>query len=166
MSHPVFDIRERVALVTGSSRGIGRALAQCLDESRLRGRTQRARRVRPYSDTQGIGRTHRRHGARGSFDVTDPTAVADGIARIEKRVGTLDILVNNTGAQHRRPFTEFPTQDWYRLLDTNLGSAFLLGREVANRMVSRSSGKSSTFVRCKARPSARESHRTRRPKAT
>lgn len=86
MSHPIFDISGQVALVTGSSRGIGRALAQGLLEA---------------------------------------GCVAAGVARAEDRAGPLDILVNNTGVQHRQPFTEFADEDWYRLLETNLTSAFL-----------------------------------------
>jgi gluconate 5-dehydrogenase len=76
-----------------------------------------------------------------AFDVTDPTAVADGIARVEEQAGALDILVNNAGMQRRAPFTEFATEDWFRLLDTNLTSAFLVGREVARRMERRGQGK-------------------------
>jgi gluconate 5-dehydrogenase len=141
MSHPLFDIHERVALVTGSSRGIGRALAQCLAEAGcvvvLNGRDESALTQTRKELAELTGGTVLAE----AFDVTDPTAVADGIARIEKRAGPLDILVNNTGAQHRTPFTEFPTQDWYRLLDTNLSSAFLVGREVAHQMVARGWGK-------------------------
>jgi gluconate 5-dehydrogenase len=76
-----------------------------------------------------------------AFDVTDSAAVGAGIARIEDEIGAIDILVNNTGVQHRAPFTEFTDADWYRLLDTNLSSAFLTGREVARRMVPRGRGK-------------------------
>src|SRR5207245_1664289 len=64
-----------------------------------------------------------------------------GIAQIEQYVGAIDILVNNAGVQHRAPFTEFSFQDWHRLLDANLGSAFLVGREVARRMTPRGRGK-------------------------
>lgn len=136
MSHPVFDISGRVALVTGSSRGIGFALARGLLEAGCRvvlnGRNEPAlawaRSELSCSDSE-------------AFDVTDSAAVAEGVARIEDRVGPIDILVNNTGTQHRQPFTEFSDEDWHRLLDTNLTSAFLVGREVARRMVPRGRGK-------------------------
>lgn len=141
MSHPIFDIRERVALVTGSSRGIGRALAKGLLEAGcvvvLNGRDKSAlaqARTELSELTESTVFTE-------AFDVTDPTAVAAGIAQIEDRVGAIDILVNNTGAQHRRTFIEFSDEDWRRLLDTNLTSAFLVGREVARRMVPRRHGK-------------------------
>jgi gluconate 5-dehydrogenase len=141
MSHPIFDISGRVALVTGSSRGIGRALATGLLEAGcvvvLNGRDVSAldRTAEELAElTQGTVLTE-------AFDVTDPAAVAAGVARVEDRAGPLDILVNNTGVQHRQPFTEFADEDWYRLLETNLTSAFLVGREVARRMVPRGSGK-------------------------
>ena len=65
------------------------------------------------------------------FDVTDADAVTAGVAEVEALAGPLDVLVNNVGIQHRAPLLEFPDAEWYRLLDTNLTSAFLVGREVA-----------------------------------
>ncbi|KAA5830618.1 SDR family oxidoreductase [Saccharopolyspora hirsuta] len=141
MSHPVFDVSGRVAVVTGSSRGIGHALAQGLLEAGctvvLNGRDE-SRLAEARDELAGrTGGTV--HGL--AFDVTDPAAVAEGIARAEELAGPIDVLVNNTGVQHRAPVTEFADADWYRLLDTNLTSAFLVGREVARRMVPRGSGK-------------------------
>ena len=131
MSHPVFDIRGRVALVTGSSRGIGRALARGLLEAGcvvvLNGRDE---------NVLAGGSVHTR-----AFDVTEPDAVAEGIAQIEEHVGALDILVNNAGVLHRAPFTEFSVEEWRRVLETNLSSAFIVGREVARRMIPRGRGK-------------------------
>ena len=138
-SHPLFDIAGRVALVTGSSRGIGFALARGLLETGCvvvlngRDRTALERAEKELSDVGTV--------LSELFDVTEPAAVAEGIARVEDRAGPLDILVNNTGVQHRAPFTEFSDEDWYRLLDTNLSSAFLVGREVARRMRPRGRGK-------------------------
>ncbi|WP_329048244.1 SDR family oxidoreductase [Amycolatopsis sp. NBC_01488] len=138
-SHPLFDIAGRVALVTGSSRGIGFALARGLLEAGcvvvLNGR-DRAALERAGKELSDFGTV-----LSEPFDVTDSAAVAEGIARVEDRAGALDILVNNTGVQHRAPFTEFSDEDWYRLLDTNLSSAFLVGREVARRMLPRGRGK-------------------------
>ena len=141
MSSPLFDISGRRALVTGSSRGIGRALARGLLDAGatvvLNGRDEeRVEAAREELSAQTGGTVHA-----VAFDVTDPADVVRGIAAVEDVVGGLDILVNNTGAQHRAPFLEFPDQDWYRLLDTNLSSAFLVGREVGRRMAPRGSGK-------------------------
>ncbi|MFI2643548.1 SDR family oxidoreductase [Streptomyces sp. NPDC018610] len=137
-AHPLFDIRGRTALVTGSSRGIGLALARGLAEAgctvvlngRDAGTLARAAAALPGD---------RAHTA--AFDVTDGASVAAGIADVEERVGPLDILVNNAGMQLRAPLLEFTDADWHRVLDTNLTSAFLVGREAARRMTGRGHGK-------------------------
>ncbi|WP_217546142.1 SDR family oxidoreductase [Streptomyces sp. GbtcB6] len=140
-SHPSFDITGRTALVTGSSRGIGKALAAGLLDAGctvvLNGRDPDA--LERTRSELAAGYSDRVHAV--AFDVTDPAAVAAGVARAEETAGALSILVNNTGAQHRRPLLEFSDDDWHRLLDTNLTSAFLVGREVARRMAVRGHGK-------------------------
>jgi gluconate 5-dehydrogenase len=137
MSHPLFDISGRTALVTGSSRGIGFALARGLLEAGctvvLNGR-----------DPGHLEKAARELGGKvhtAAFDVTDGAAVAAGIADVEQRVGPLDILVNNAGVQLRAPLLEFTDADWHRILDTNLTSAFLVAREAARGMVERGHGK-------------------------
>ncbi|MEU6385382.1 SDR family oxidoreductase [Streptomyces bauhiniae] len=137
-AHPLFDISGRTALVTGSSRGIGLALARGLAEAGctvvLNGRDgdRLARAAAELPD--GLVHT-------AVFDVTDGPSVAAGIAGVEERVGPLDILVNNAGMQLRAPLLEFTDSDWHRVLDTNLTSAFLTGREAARRMTERGHGK-------------------------
>ncbi|MFJ3774940.1 SDR family oxidoreductase [Streptomyces sp. NPDC090075] len=135
-AHPLFDIGGRTALVTGSSRGIGLALARGLAQAGctvvLNGRDA----DRLTETAAGIP------GSRtAAFDVTDGPSVAAGIADVEERVGPLDILVNNAGMQLRAPLLEFTDTDWHRILDTNLTSAFLVGREAARRMTARGHGK-------------------------
>ncbi|MEU9289377.1 SDR family oxidoreductase [Streptomyces sp. NPDC048275] len=141
MSHPLFDITGKTALVTGSSRGIGKALAKGLLEAGctvvLNGRNTTALEATAKELAASFG--DRVHTA--AFDVTDSAAVTAGISRIEEEAGPIGILVNNTGVQHRSPILEFTDDDWHRLLDTNLTSAFLVGREVARRMAPRGHGK-------------------------
>jgi gluconate 5-dehydrogenase len=141
MIHPAFDITGRIALVTGSSRGIGRALAEGLAQSGaevvVNARDDTALSVAADEIKAKTGATV--HAV--SFDVTDPVAVSSGIAHIEESVGALDICVNNAGVQRRAPFTEFTVEDWNALLATNITSAFLVGREVAIRMKQRGRGK-------------------------
>ncbi|MFF6805091.1 SDR family oxidoreductase [Streptomyces sp. NPDC012616] len=137
MSHPLFDISGRTALVTGSSRGIGLALARGLAEAgcavvlngRDAGRLEQAAAGLP-------GTVHT-----SAFDVTDGPSVRAGLADVEDRVGPLDILVNNAGMQLRAPLMEFADSDWHRVLDANVTSAFLVGREAARGMTARGHGK-------------------------
>ncbi len=141
MTSSLFDLSGRRALVTGSSRGIGAALAAGLAragaEVVLHGRDQGAL-ARVRDDLAGQVRT-RVHAV--AFDVTDPAAVDAGLRAAEAAAGPLDILVNNAGAQHREPMLQVPAADWRRLLDTNLTSAFLVGRAAAGGMVERGYGK-------------------------
>lgn len=136
-----FDIDGRLALVTGSSRGIGFALASGLAEAG-------ARVILHGRDTIALDDAAERLRVEFSsdvftaaFDVTDPSAVSDGVAVIEDRWGTPDILVNNAGIQRRAPFVEFADADWNEVIAANLTSAFLVGRAVARRMIARGSGK-------------------------
>ncbi len=142
MANPLFDIRGRTALVTGSARGIGLAMARALLEAGCdvvvhgtdAGRTERA-----AADLATAAGDATAYGV--AFDITDPAAVAAGVAGAEEVAGPLDVLVNNAGVQHRAPLLEFPDEAWRRVLDTNLTGAFLVSREVARGMVGRERGK-------------------------
>jgi gluconate 5-dehydrogenase len=141
VTHPLFDIAGRTALVTGSTRGIGLGLAEGLADAGctlvLHGRDPvRLEDVRAdLADRTGATVLA------VDFDVTDPAAVVTGVAAAEELAGPLDILVNNVGAQHRAPLLEFADEDWYRLVNTNLSSAFFVGREAARRMAPRGAGR-------------------------
>jgi gluconate 5-dehydrogenase len=136
-----FDITNRTALVTGSSRGLGYALARALLEGGARvaihGRNEsrvRESAERLAGETGGVTRP-------AMFDVTDTKAVDQGVADLESAWGTPDILVNNAGLQRRAPLTEFSDQDWHDLVGTNLTSTFLMSRRVARGMIERGTGK-------------------------
>ncbi len=138
----LFDLSGRLALVTGSSRGIGRELAKALADAGatiiLHGRdAQRLdKTAAEFAACYGAERIHS-----VCFDVTDDAAVRENIAAIEKTIGPIRILVNNAGIQHRVPMLELEVADWQRVIDTNLTSAFLVGREVAHGMIERGEGK-------------------------
>lgn len=98
-AHPLFDIGGRTALVTGSSRGIGLALARGLAEAGCRVILNGRDGDRLAKAAAGLpGEVHT-----AVFDVTDGPSVTAGIAEAEERVGPLDILVNNAGMQLRAP---------------------------------------------------------------
>ena len=136
----LFDLSGRFALITGSSKGIGLALAGALGaagatlvlNARDAKRLEAAR-----AELQGRGLNV--HAV--PFDVTDADAVHSGVAAIEANIGAIDILVNNAGMQHRAPFAEFPIDAWRKLTATNLDSVFFVGRAVAQRMIERRRGK-------------------------
>ena len=136
-----FDLAGRTALVTGSSQGIGRALAEGLAAAGAtvvvhgRDAAKAARAAREISEATG-SRT-----LSAVFDVTDAAAVDAGIAGVEAELGTPDIVVNNAGIQRRAPIAEFSDADWHELVETNLSSAFHLSRRVARGMIERGSGK-------------------------
>ena len=137
----LFDLTGRRALVTGSSKGIGAALAAGLAEAGaelvLNGRDAGAlERARQEVAEKTGAKVHT-----AAFDVTDETAVQRAVREIEDGLGPLDILVNNTGVQHREPMLEVSAANFERVLHTNLTSAFLVGRTVAAAMVERGHGK-------------------------
>lgn len=140
MSRNLFSLAGKVALVTGSSQGIGYAIARGLAsagaEIVLNGRDQGKLALAAEALTQAGHKVHTR-----SFDVTDEKAVDAAIDEIEARIGAIDILVNNAGVQQRAPITEFPTDGWRRVMTTNLDAVFFLCRKVGRGMVARREGK-------------------------
>ena len=140
MSQALFDLSGRTALVTGSSRGLGRAIAEGLAKAGARlivngvdpGRVEAA-----VADMRAAG-----HAAEGSaFDVTDEAEILKAFARFDAQGFEIDILVNNAGIQMRKPLVEFTSAEWRKVIETNLTSAFVIGREAAKRMIARQRGK-------------------------
>jgi gluconate 5-dehydrogenase len=140
MSPRLFDLSGKTALVTGSTSGIGLALARGLAEAGaslvLHGRNATKVNV-VASDFAHGGHTV----TSCAFDVTDEAAILEAFACFDADGTHIDILVNNAGIQHRRPMLELSTADWKRVVDTNLTSAFVIGREAARRMKLRGGGK-------------------------
>lgn len=140
MSFPLFDLSGSRALVTGSSQGIGLALARGLAEHGacivLNGRDG------AKLETVAAGlRAEGHQVATSDFDVTDGEAVRAGVDRIEKEVGPIDILINNAGMQFRTPLEDFPADRWEQLLKTNISSVFYVGQAAARHMIARGRGK-------------------------
>ena len=135
-----FRLDGRLALVTGSSAGIGLAIARGLAQAGAsvvlngRGATKLAATAAQLA-AEGLT-VHAR-----AFDVTDRAAVDASVAAIEAELGEIDILVNNAGIQRRAPFHEFAQADWAELMRTNLDSVFHVGQSVAKHMVTRQRGR-------------------------
>ena len=104
-----FDLSGRTALITGSSAGIGFALAGGLASAGARV-ILNARNPQKLEEATARLRAEAAVVLGAAFDVTDGAAVADGVARIEAELGPIDILVNNAGMQRRAPLEDFPTK--------------------------------------------------------
>ena len=135
----LFDLTGKRALVTGSSRGIGAALAAALAGAGahvvLNGRDDKTL----QNTCQQLASKGARVSAK-AFDVTDFERVANWVEELEAE-GPIDILVNNVGIQRRIPFLEFPRETWREVLDTNLTACFEVSQAVAKHMASRRRGK-------------------------
>ncbi|MBK6009190.1 glucose 1-dehydrogenase [Ramlibacter ginsenosidimutans] len=135
-----FDLRGRIALVTGSSAGIGLALAQALGEAGatvvLNGRNaDKLERAAAALGESGL-KVHTR-----AFDVTSSEATRAGVDDIERTIGPIDILVNNAGMQRRGPLDQFDEATWHELMRTNVDSVFYASKAVAAHMIPRKRGK-------------------------
>uniref|UniRef100_UPI003F82DDEE glucose 1-dehydrogenase n=1 Tax=Cupriavidus ulmosensis TaxID=3065913 RepID=UPI003F82DDEE len=136
----MFDLSGRTALVTGASSGIGLALAGGLARAGARV-VLNARRKDKLDQAADSLRAQGADVRTVSFDVTQSTAVAEGIASVEADVGPIDILVNNAGMQRRAPLEQFEEAHWHELMKTNVDSVFLVGQAVARHMIPRGRGK-------------------------
>lgn len=137
----LFDLSRRTALVTGSTQGLGLALARGLAEAGaavvINGRS---------SDTvEAVVASFREDGldAAGlAMDVADEAQVVRGVGSfLERGNRCIDILVNNVGIQDRAPLEDMSTAAWRKVIDVNLTTAFVVSREVVKPMIARRSGK-------------------------
>jgi len=133
----LFDLTGGLALITGSSRGIGRAIAEGYLAAGARVLINGRDKDAVAAAVKALGS----NAIAAPFDVTDKAAVEAAVDKIEKDIGPIDILVNNAGMTKRMPFTEFPEADWRQIMATNLDSVFFVTQSVARRMISRSRGK-------------------------
>ena len=132
----IFDLTGRRALVTGSSQGIGLALAKGLAAAGasvvLNGRDPKKLEA-AAAEIPGAQVL--------AFDVTDHAASRAAVDGFEAEFGAIDILVNNAGMQFRAPLEDFPADAFAMLLQTNVASVFNVGQAVARHMITRGAGK-------------------------
>ncbi len=140
MSLQLFNLSGKRALITGSSQGIGFALARGLAAAGaaivMNGRDG-AKLEAAATTLRGEGFTVQTL----AFDATDHNAVRTAVDGFEAAHGAIDILVNNAGMQHRGPLEDFPAEAFERLLQTNIASVFHVGQAVARHMITRGAGK-------------------------
>ena len=136
----MFDLSGKIALITGSSRGLGFSIAKALFNSGatiiLNGRNLEAldlasQKINPQE----------RIIYKYPFDVTNVEDVNNNITKINEKVGAIDILVNNAGIQSRELLTDIKIKDWDNVLKTNLTSPFILSQAIVPNMIRRRSGK-------------------------
>jgi NAD(P)-dependent dehydrogenase (short-subunit alcohol dehydrogenase family) len=139
-SNGLFDLRGRVAIVTGTSRGLGQYMARALAKagadlvltSRERGRLSSFEK-----EVAGLGR----RAISLELDVRDKDSIERGVAEAEKAFGHIDILVNNAGCNVRKPALDVTWDDWNLILDTNLRGSFFVAQAAARRMIPRRYGR-------------------------
>ena len=140
MTEGLFSITGMVALVTGSTQGIGMDMALALYQAGakvvLNGRSsEKLLKVQEDLSMKNISM------AIAPFDVSNESEVISAIAQIIQQYGHIDILVNNAGITKRALLTELESNDWHAVLDTNLTGSYLVTKHVAKYMIKQNSGK-------------------------
>ena len=135
-----FQLNGKIALLTGSSAGIGFALARALGEAGahviINGRNAgKVATAAAMLQAEGL------QVSQSVFDVTNAQSVASAVNQIEAHIGQIEILINNAGMQIRGPLHEYKDEDWHTLMRTNLDSVYFVGKTVAQKMIPRGHGK-------------------------
>ena len=136
----MFDLSGKIALITGSSRGLGFSIAKALFNSGatiiINGRNQKtldeASKKINYNETRIY---------KYPFDITSIDDIHKNVSHIKKNIGPIDILVNNAGIQSRELLTNIKKSDWDNVLKTNLTSPFILSQAIAPGMIEKKGGK-------------------------
>jgi gluconate 5-dehydrogenase len=136
----LFDLTGQVAIVTGTSRGLGQYFARALARSGadlvLTSRTLES--LKPFQEqVESLGRK----AVCVALDVRDEKSIEAMAATAEAAFGKIDILVNNAGMNIRKPALDVTWEDWNAILDTNLRGTFFVAQAVAKRMVPRGYGR-------------------------
>jgi gluconate 5-dehydrogenase len=140
MSEALFDLTGQVALVTGTSRGLGQYLARALANAGadlvLTSRTRES--LKEFEEEmRGLGRRV----ASLELDVRDHGSIERMAAEAQAALGPIQILVNNAGCNVRKPALDVTWEDWNLVLDTNLRGSFFVAQAIARRMIQRGYGR-------------------------
>ena len=145
MSYDI-DLSGRVAMVTGASSGLGAQFARTLAKAGAgvvlaARRIERLKALRAEIESEG-GDAHV-----VKLDVTDTDSIKSAVAHAETEMGTIDILVNNSGVSRTQQLVDVRPDDYDHIMQTNTRGAFFVAQEVGKRMIARSSGAApGTFI--------------------
>lgn len=136
-----FSLKNKLALVTGCKRGIGKAMAIGLARAGARvigvSQTLELEGSQVAQEIQALGGDFKAY----NCDFANRTALYEFLEKLEKEQDTIDILVNNAGTIMRKPAVEHPDDYWDKVIEVNLNAQFILSREIGKHMVKRGQGK-------------------------
>lgn len=141
MSIELFNLKGKIALVTGSTHGLGMAMAKAMGKA---GATIVVNGNSSQEKIDNALTAYKKEGIHAvgyKFNVADETQVIEAIAKIETEVGPIDILVNNAGIIKRTPLEEMEVADFKQVIDIDLVSPFIMSKHVVKGMISRKEGK-------------------------
>ena len=140
MGLEIFDLTGKIAMVTGSTRGLGEveavALAKAGADVAVCGRVES-----DLKRVSGAIKDLGRDSAGFFLEVTSKESIHEGVGKIFEHFGRVDILVNNTGTNYRVPVLEYPEDKWDLIINTNLKSYYMVAQAVVPQMIERGYGK-------------------------
>lgn len=138
MMMKLFDLTEKNAVVTGGSRGLGKAMALGLAQAGANVA------IISRSEAKDVVSEIESYGVKGvsvAFDISDIDNHAALVTEVTEKLGDVHILVNNAGIQRRHPSAEFPMDDWYTVMNVNANAVFSLCQQFGRPMLARGYGK-------------------------
>lgn len=136
----LFNVKDKIVLITGSSRGIGFHLAEAFAKAGsvvlINGTSEKSV-IEPVNELKTAG--YRVYGY--PFNVADKAEIKKSISDIEENIGPVDILVNNAGIQKRAALENMSIEDWNQVIEINLSSVFMVSQVVAHYMIKRRKGR-------------------------
>lgn len=135
----LFDLSGKTALITGSARGLGFAYAEGIAAAGAKVILNDIR-DELLNDSVQLLKNKGYEAYAACFDVTSESAVMNAFQSLDANGLNVDILINNAGIQFRKPMVELELENWQKVIDTNLTSAFIVSREAAKRMINRGKG--------------------------
>ncbi|MBP2663763.1 MAG: 3-oxoacyl-ACP synthase [Firmicutes bacterium] len=139
----MFDLglKDKIALITGSTRGLGKAIAEKLAEEKVKVIITGTNEGKAKEVAESIAKTYGVETAGFKLDVVDESAVKEVVTAIAKQFGSIDILINNAGITRDARLMMMKAEDWEAVLRTNLTGAFNCTKFVSKRMLQQKSGK-------------------------